>query len=161
MKNIFCVDLADRVFGKHGQPASVKEVRNDEKNTLNMTYLALNLSGYVNGVTKKHGEISRLMFAGYAIDAITNGVHAATWTAPSFQQLYDRYIPDWRRDNSSLRYALSIPKKEIWDAHLQEKQLLIRHVNNVTNVALEIPAVLNNRICPPCYFLQARKSPFR
>lgn len=140
MKNIFCVDLADRVFGKHGQPARAKEVRNDE-NTLNMTYLALNLSGYVNGVTKKHGEVSRLMFAGYAIDAITNGVHAATWTAPSFQQLYDRYIPDWRRDNSSLRYALSIPKKEIWDAHFQEKQHLIRHVNNVANVALD-PSVL-------------------
>ena len=129
MKNIFCVDLA-----------GMKDVRNDE-NTLNMTYLALNLSGYVNGVTKKHGEVSRLMFAGYAIDAITNGVHAATWTAPSFQQLYDRYIPDWRRDNSSLRYALGIPHKEIWDAHLQEKQLLIRHVNNVTNVALD-PSVL-------------------
>jgi starch phosphorylase len=136
MKNIFCVDLADRVFGKHGQTASAKGIRNDE-NTLNMTYLALNLSGYVNGVTKKHGDVSRLMFAGYAIDAITNGVHAATWTAPSFQQLYDRYIPDWRRDNSSLRYALSIPKKEIWDAHLQEKQHLIRYVNNVTNVALD------------------------
>ncbi len=48
---------------------------------LNMTYLALNLSHYVNGVAKKHGEVSRLMFAGYNIDAITNGIHAATWTA--------------------------------------------------------------------------------
>ena len=140
MKNIFCVDLADRVFGKHGQPVSAKEARNDE-NTLNMTYLALNLSGYVNSVTKKHGEVSSLMFAGYAIDAITNGVHAATWTAPPFQQLYDRYIPDWRRDNSSLRYALSIPKREIRDAHFQEKQQLIRHINSVTKVALD-PAVL-------------------
>ncbi|HYA27239.1 MAG TPA: alpha-glucan family phosphorylase, partial [Acidobacteriota bacterium] len=44
---------------------------------LNMTFLALNLSHYVNGVAKKHGEIARLMFAGYNIDAITNGVHAA------------------------------------------------------------------------------------
>ena len=58
-----------------------------------MTYLALNLSHYVNGVAKKHGEISRLMFAGYTIDAITNGVHAASWTADAFAQLYDRYIP--------------------------------------------------------------------
>jgi len=40
-----------------------------------MTYLALNVSHYVNGVAKRHGEISRLMFAGYNIDAITNGVH--------------------------------------------------------------------------------------
>ena len=48
---------------------------------LNMTFLALNLSHYVNGVAKKHGEVSRLMFAGYNIDAITNGVHASTWAA--------------------------------------------------------------------------------
>jgi starch phosphorylase len=140
MKNIFSVDVADRVFGKHNQPAGVEKGTN-QRNTLNMTYLALNLSGYVNGVAKKHGEVSRLMFAGYAIDAITNGVHAATWTAASFQQLYDRYIPDWRQDNSSLRYALSIPQKEIWAAHLQEKQKLIGHISRATGAAFD-PAVL-------------------
>jgi glucan phosphorylase len=80
---------------------------------LNMTFLALNLSHYVNGVAKKHGEITRLMFAGYNIDAITNGVHAASWAAKPFAELYDRYIPGWRQDNYSLRYAMSIPKQEI------------------------------------------------
>ena len=59
---------------------------------LNMTYLALNLSHYVNGVAKRHGEISRLMFSRYVIDAITNGVHAGTWTAKPFEELFDRYI---------------------------------------------------------------------
>jgi len=82
-----------------------------------MTYLALNLSHYINGVTKKHGEVSRLMFAGYVIDSITNGVHAATWTSEPFQQLYDRYVPGWRQDNFNLRYALSIPAEEMWQAH--------------------------------------------
>jgi starch phosphorylase len=43
-----------------------------------MTYLALTMSRYVNGVAKKHGETSRHMFAEYKIDSITNGVHAAT-----------------------------------------------------------------------------------
>ena len=76
---------------------------------LNMTYLALNLSHYVNGVAKKHAEVSRHMFAEYQIDAITNGVHAATWTSPAFQALFDQHIPGWREDNFSLRYALSIP----------------------------------------------------
>ena len=75
-----------------------------------MTYLALNLSHYVNGVAKKHGEVSRHMFAHYEIDAITNGVHAATWTSPPFQALFDRHIPGWREDNFSLRYAHSIPR---------------------------------------------------
>ncbi len=39
-----------------------------EGTTLNMTYLALRLSRYINGVAQKHGEVSRLMFAvaGYA-----------------------------------------------------------------------------------------------
>ena len=141
MKHIFCVDLVKRVFGKHGKPVNTKEEGTNSENVLNMTYLALNLSRYVNGVAKKHGEVSRLMFAGYAIDAITNGVHAATWIVPSFQQLYDRYIPDWRQDNSSLRYALNIPKQEIWTAHSQAKQELIRYVNHEASAALN-PDVL-------------------
>ncbi len=52
--------------------------------SLNMTYLALSLSNYVNGVAKLHGEVSRKMFPNVHIEAITNGVHAATWTAPAF-----------------------------------------------------------------------------
>ena len=53
---------------------------------LNMTYLALRFSGYVNGVAMRHGEVSRGMFPNYAISAITNGVHAMTWTSPAFRE---------------------------------------------------------------------------
>ena len=104
---------------------------------LNMTFLALNLSRYVNGVAKKHGEVSRLMFAGYNIDAITNGVHALTWAAAPMAQLYDRYISGWHQDNCSLRYALSIPKQEIWQAHLEAKKALLHYVNSETNVGMD------------------------
>jgi glycogen phosphorylase len=105
---------------------------------LNLTYLALNLSHYVNGVAKRHGEISRLMFAGYNIDAITNGVHAATWAVEPIARLYDRYIPGWRQDNCSLRYALSIPVAEVWQAHAQAKKSLIRFVNQETNAGMDV-----------------------
>jgi len=105
---------------------------------LNMTYLALNLSHYVNGVAKKHGEVSQHLFAGYVIDSITNGVHAATWTAESFQQLYDHYIPGWRQDNFSLRYALSMPKPEVWQAHSQAKRQLLHYVNRETNTGMDV-----------------------
>jgi starch phosphorylase len=104
---------------------------------LNMTFLALNLSHYVNGVAKKHGEISRHMFAGYNIDAITNGVHGATWAAAPLARLYDQYIPGWRQDNFSLRYALSIPKQEIWQAHAQAKKTLLQMVTQETNVGMD------------------------
>jgi starch phosphorylase len=105
---------------------------------LNMTFLALNLSHYVNGVAKKHGEISRLMFASYNIDAITNGVHASTWAVDPLADLYDRYIPGWRQDNFSLRYALSIPKSDIWQAHAEAKKSLIQYVNSATNTGMDV-----------------------
>jgi starch phosphorylase len=108
-----------------------------EGTTLNMTYLALRLSRYINGVAQKHGEVSRLMFAGYAIDAITNGVHASTWVSVPFQDLFDRYIPFWRQDNFSLRYALSIPGEELWDAHMQCKNQLMDFVNRETGAGMD------------------------
>jgi starch phosphorylase len=101
-----------------------------------MTYLALNLSHYINGVAKKHGEVSRLMYAGYHVDAITNGVHAATWTSEPFQELYDRYIPGWKLDNFNLRYALSIPKNKVWNAHMTAKKTLLEYINRETNCGM-------------------------
>jgi starch phosphorylase len=105
------------------------------KDRLNMTLLALNLSRYVNGVAKKHGEVSQEMFPGYPIDSITNGVHSFTWTCDSFQRLYDRHIPGWVNDPFSLRYAIRIPKSEIWDAHAEAKARLIEEVNRRTNLS--------------------------
>jgi len=105
---------------------------------LNMTYLALNLSAYVNGVAKKHGQVSQKMFADYPIDSITNGVHAATWAAPPFQRLFDQHIPGWREDNFSLRYALKIAVDEIWDAHRSAKRELFQYVNRATNVGMDV-----------------------
>jgi starch phosphorylase len=78
------------------------------------------------------------MFAGYTVDAITNGVHAETWATESFSQLYDRYIPGWREDNFSLRYAFGIPKDEIWQSHAKAKKKLVQFVNQETNAGLDV-----------------------
>jgi starch phosphorylase len=85
----------------------------------------------------KHGEVSRRMFDGYSIDAITNGVHAATWTADEFHDLFDRHIPGWRRDTFSLRYALGIPREEIRASHEGAKKRLIERVQRDTGVRLD------------------------
>src|SRR5258705_12608760 len=76
----------------------------------------------------QHGKVSREMFPDYTIDAITNGVHAGTWTAPAFRALFDRHIPFWREDNLRLRYAMEFPENEIAEAHLQGKRALIAAV---------------------------------
>lgn len=135
----FPLDLATQVLGR-AEVTSMHEVFCFE-GTLNMTFLALNLSHFINGVAKKHAETSQLMFAHYKIDSITNGVHAATWTSPPFQALFDRHIPGWRGDNFSLRFAHSLPLTEIWDTHQTAKQHLVERVQHTAGVALD-PHVL-------------------
>jgi starch phosphorylase len=105
--------------------------------SLNMTYLALGLSNYVNGVAKLHGAVSRKMFPNVPIEAITNGVHAATWASPSFRDLFDRHIPSWREDNYSLRGALGLPPEEVWAAHLLAKHDLLEAVRKKTGLKLD------------------------
>lgn len=105
--------------------------------SVNMTQLALSLSTYVNGVAKMHGEVSRRMFPGAHIEAITNGVHAATWTCPAMQNVFDRYIPSWREDNFSLRGALGLPQEEVWSAHLLAKHDLFEEVQKKTGLRLD------------------------
>jgi starch phosphorylase len=108
---------------------------------LNMTYLALRFSGYVNGVAMRHGEVSREMFPEYAISAITNGVHAITWTSPPFSELFDRHIPGWRTDNNYLRYAVSMPLEDIRQAHAKCKKELFARIHERTGVQLD-PSIL-------------------
>ncbi|MCB2027946.1 MAG: alpha-glucan family phosphorylase, partial [Rhodoferax sp.] len=103
---------------------------------LNMTYLALDNSHYINGVAKRHGEISRQMFGQYKIDSITNGVHAGFWIAPQIQAVLDRHISSWREDNASLRYALGIPRHELWSAHQSARQELVAWINQHNSTQL-------------------------
>ncbi|HSG05711.1 MAG TPA: alpha-glucan family phosphorylase, partial [Nitrospiria bacterium] len=104
---------------------------------LNLTYIALNLSRYVNGVAKRHGEISRLQFATYDIDSITNGIHVGTWVSPAFRKLFDRHIMDWKTDNFSLRYAIAIRDEEVWEAHVEAKKTFIDFVNEKTGAGFD------------------------
>ena len=104
---------------------------------LNMTDLALRGSYYANGVAMRHAEVSRAMFPGQQLRAITNGVHAATWASPPFAELFDRLLPEWRYDNLYLRYAAGIAKDEIVRAHAMAKATLIAEVERRTRIALD------------------------
>jgi starch phosphorylase len=132
----FPLDLVNRVLGRR-EVYDMKDIFCCE-NLLNMTFLGFNLSHYINGVAKRHGEITKSMFANYEIDAITNGVHAPTWVAWPFAELFERYIPGWKEDNSSLRSALSIPKPEVWGAHIDAKKWFIQYVNRQTNAGMDL-----------------------
>ncbi|MCK5290323.1 MAG: alpha-glucan family phosphorylase, partial [Candidatus Aenigmarchaeota archaeon] len=130
----FPLDLVKSVLGNLVPSGEIESISHEGK--LNMTYLALECSQYINGVAKKHGEISRQMFPGYLIDSITNGVHSATWTSRHFKDLYDRYIPGWKNDSFSLRYALNIPNNDIWNAHLKAKEELFTYIKEKTGTEM-------------------------
>ncbi|HJY62685.1 MAG TPA: alpha-glucan family phosphorylase [Ignavibacteria bacterium] len=131
----FPMELVKQVLGPREEFDNLKEVF-CHGNLLNMTYLALNLSHFINGVAKKHGEISKHMFAKYRVEYITNGVHVNTWLSNSFKELLNDYIPGWETDNFALRYALNIPRDSIWNAHQKAKEQLIDYVNHETNDGL-------------------------
>jgi starch phosphorylase len=108
---------------------------------LDMTHLALQCTRYVNGVAMRHGEVSRAMFPGRDVRAITNGVHAGTWVSPAFAALYDATIPEWRGDNAYLRYAVALSAEQLRAAHAATKADLLALVAQRTGTVLD-PSVL-------------------
>jgi starch phosphorylase len=92
-----------------------------------MTVLGFRMAGRYNAVSRLHGEVTRRMWHflwpdadvdKVPIQAITNGVHTASWLAPEMKALYDRYLPaGWLEDvdNPAVWQAIeTIPDVELW-----------------------------------------------
>ena len=131
----FPYELVYRVLGDVIELPTLKALGGEQ--TLNLTLLALSLSDYVNGVAKRHAEVSRKLFPGFQLRAVTNGVHPFTWTSPSFGKLFDRHVPGWAYEPELLIRADTIPDDEILSAHLEAKDRLIGMVRNAANVTLD------------------------
>ena len=131
----FSLGQSYRILGSE-RTKLIERVADSPDGLVNMTYIALRFARYVNGVAMQHGRVSREMFPAYTIDAITNGVHAATWTAPAFQAAFDRHLLRWRQDNLKLRHVMDIPESEIEEAHLDAKRALIAAVKDRTGLEL-------------------------
>ncbi len=132
----FPYDLVMKTLGEIVPLSLLQELAGKED--LNMTLLALNLSRYVNGVAKKHGEVSKNMFPGYEINAITNGVHSFSWTCDSFKKVYDEYLPGWANEPELFVRVGRIPDDKLWAAHAEAKQRLISYVREKTGVELSL-----------------------
>jgi len=131
----FSYELYNRILGDYFPDNILRRFAGNEN--LNMTLLALNLSKYINGVAKRHGEVSQDMFPGYQINAITNGVHSYTWTSESFRRLYDKYLPGWANEPEIFVRVGVIPDEELWNAHMEAKKRLIEYVNSVSDADMD------------------------
>ncbi len=115
---------------------TVKEFAGPDE--LNMTRLALNLSGYANGVSERHAETSRRMFPGHEIYAVTNGIHTLTWAHDEMAALFDAHAPRWRTDPKALGDIASVPDDAIWKAHRKAKAQLVEQVSERTGITLDL-----------------------
>ncbi|MBN1214805.1 MAG: alpha-glucan family phosphorylase [Candidatus Lokiarchaeota archaeon] len=121
----FGLDLVKKVFIDRFPPEMLK--LGMENGDLNMTILAMNSARYINGVSKKHGIVTRKMFPDYEIDAITNGVHLPFWISKPIKQIFDRKWPNWKSNPSILENAIEIDDLDLFDAHIENKFNLINY----------------------------------
>jgi starch phosphorylase len=137
----FGYQLVERLLGDYIDPAELRRLAGDDN--LNMTRLALNLTGYVNGVAQRHAETTRQMFPGYDVRAITNGVHVATWAHASFARLFQASLPNWAHEPEVLARADQIPDEAIWAAHQEAKSSLVARVKATSGVEmrLDVPTI--------------------
>jgi starch phosphorylase len=119
-------------------------VKDDSQESFGLTPLALRMCRSTNGVSRKHGEVSRelwhkmwptLSLAEVPITSVTNGVHPSTWVAPLLRRLYEQRVgEDWIervRDASVWAYGVeTIADEELWQAHLLLKQRMVAYVRD-------------------------------
>ena len=137
----FAYPLVSRILGDYIEMDELKRLAGDDH--LNMSRLALNLSGYINGVSQRHAETTSEIFPGYQVSAITNGVHAPTWTHASFARLYNANFPQWAHEPEVLERADQLPDEAIWEAHEQAKRDLLARINGQSAVQLraDVPLI--------------------
>ncbi|MHC4062243.1 MAG: alpha-glucan family phosphorylase, partial [Planctomycetota bacterium] len=148
----FSVELMDKYFGSYFANLGINRRKflalgrmdpDDDNESFKMPILALRLSGYRNGVSKLHGEVSRNMWSflwpGVPVDevpikSITNGVHIGSWLSEEMNSLYERYFgPAWNDqivNSLTWKSIQQIPDEELWRTHQRCKERLIVFARN-------------------------------
>ena len=115
-------------FGRH-------PVENHDE--FHMTVAAIRLSARVNGVAKRHGEVSRQIWQplwperaveDVPIGHITNGVHLATWMSSDVMEMLDRNLGEQWGERLEERdfwdCVLGIDDGDLWRVHHRLKRRL-------------------------------------
>ena len=137
----FPYPLVQRILGDYVEIEELKLLGG--KDRLNMTQLALNLSGYINGVSERHARTTDRIFPGYHVRAISNGVHAPTWTHGSFARLYQANFPHWAHEPEALARADQLAEDLVWSAHQEAKRELLALVKEQAGIDMrdDVPLI--------------------
>ncbi len=128
----FSYPLVEKILGESIDIRLLRELTGNDE--LNMTKLARDMSGMVNGVSRAQFEG---LFSDHRMRSVSNGVHSRFWTCAPVAALFDRYVPEWRSEPELLTRAASIPTAELLPAHAQAKDALLTEIMRRTGVALD------------------------
>jgi starch phosphorylase len=136
----FPYPLVERVLDDYIEISEIKRFAGPEY--LNMTRLALHLSGRVNGVSERHAETTSRIFPGYRVRAITNGVHTPTWTHAGFARLFQTQFPHWAHEPEVLTRADQLADETVWNAHQEAKRDLLALIKHTSPIGLRLDVPL-------------------
>lgn len=109
----------------------------DPSAPLEMAVLALRFARSANGVSQLHGAVSRGLFADLfprwpehevPIDAVTNGVHVASWVSDAMRQLWQLCYGEacWDQpDDEDWARLDDVPDESLWAARSRERSRLV------------------------------------
>lgn len=117
------------------------EVMPEGHEVFSLTVLALNLSGWANGVSRLHGKVSSTMWKDIwpgvpadenPISHVTNGVHSFSWLAPEMMDLFDQHLGvEWRANLTNPEFWQSVdrvPDGLLWGVHQNLKRRMIERI---------------------------------
>ncbi len=159
MERYFSDYFAKLNLNKHDFLALGRNNPHDGAESYSMAILAIKLSGYINGVSKLHAEVSRNMWRDMwrqipveeiPIIAITNGIHPSSWISKDMANLYDRYLsPAWRgkpADLTNWKRIEQIPAEELWRTHERRRERLVAIARDLLRKQLERQGALPSEL---------------
>ena len=107
-----------------------------------LTPLAIRMCRSTNGVSRKHGEVSRALWQKLwpekkleeiPISHVTNGVHAPTWISPLLRYQLEQHVgDDWeaklRNADVWTEAVARVADEELWKAHMRLKERLVAFI---------------------------------
>ncbi|MFH2058677.1 MAG: alpha-glucan family phosphorylase [Pseudomonadota bacterium] len=140
-----------------------------------MFILGVKFSGYLNGVSRLHGQVARNMWQslwpGRSVDEtpishITNGVHICSYLSRHKNSLFERYLSsDWanRLSNPNLISRIAnIEDADLWHVHEMDRSNLIQKCRQLLlaqherwnvprNILDDVAGVLDHRVLTICF----------
>ncbi|MFN2362293.1 MAG: alpha-glucan family phosphorylase [Marinobacter sp.] len=122
-------------LGSEGGPPASKS----EEDRLNMAFLALAMSGRINGVSRIHQKVSQTIFQPFfsrwpaediPAEFVTNGVHTPSWDSPESDAIWTRACGKdrWRRPPQTSCPMSEIPDEELWEMRRLQRSRLVRYL---------------------------------